>query len=67
VLETSTIANVVLLTAANFFQLTGLFTAFGASTELYLTANTVAVSVAGITGVPVSTFDSTQFPGMLTT
>ena len=67
VLESSAVAGQALMSAANVFQIVGTLISFGASTELYLSANTVAVSAAGITGVPASTFDSLQYPGMLTT
>lgn len=67
VLETSTIAGVSLVTEANKLLIQGTILAFGCHYELYLTANTVAVSVAGITGNPVAIIDSTQYPLMITT
>lgn len=49
VLETSTIANVPLLTGANMLLLLGESTHFGTVTELYLRANASAVVIGDIT------------------
>jgi hypothetical protein len=67
VLETSTIAGVSLVTEANKLLIIGTILGFGCHFELYLTANTVAVTVAGITGQPVAIIDSTTYPFMITT
>lgn len=58
VLETSTIANVALLTEINELALVGELSHRGNRLELYMTANTVAVTVGGITsGNLKATFD----------
>jgi hypothetical protein len=62
VLETSTIANTALLTAANFSKLLKELDVYGTKVEVYLTANTVAVTVAGITGAPKAVLDDLWNP-----
>jgi len=58
VLETSTIANTPLLTGANDIALLGELAHRGNRIELYMTANTTAVSTAGITTANLkATFD----------
>lgn len=58
VLETSTIANVALMTEINELALLGELAHRGNRLELYMTANTVAVTVGGITGGNLkATFD----------
>lgn len=58
VLETSSVANVALMTEANKLLLMGEVTHFGVKTELYLTANGTAVSTAGIAAAGLkATFD----------
>lgn len=62
VLETSTIANVSLLTAKLFAQMLKDTEKFGTKIEIYMTTNTTAVSVAGITGTPVVVLDDLWNP-----
>jgi hypothetical protein len=62
VLETSTIANVALMTEANKAKLWKELESFGTKVELYMTANTVAVSVSGITGAPKVVIDNLWTP-----
>jgi hypothetical protein len=62
VLETSTIANVPLMTVANYVKLLGTLLRHGVKLELYLTANATPVSVSGITGAPAVTFDNLWQP-----
>lgn len=49
-------------TAATLAQLNMALLRRGARVETYLTANTTAVSVAGITGTPAAVVDSLQYP-----
>lgn len=59
VLETSTIANVSLMLESNKLPLLGELLQRGTRVELYMTANTTAVALAGITGGNLkATFDA---------
>lgn len=57
VLETSTIANVSLMTEKNKAMLWKEVQKFGTKCDLYLSANTVGVSAAAITGAPAVSLD----------
>ena len=62
VLETSTIANVPLMTVANELFVLGAALKHGVKVEIYLTANATGPSVSGITGVPAASFDNLWQP-----
>lgn len=62
VLETSTIANVALMTEKNKAMLWKEVQKFGTKCDLYLSANTVAVSSAAITGAPAVSVDDLWQP-----
>lgn len=57
VLEMSTITNVGLMTDANKMLLLENVGKFGTKIELYMSANTVAISLAAITGTPKGIFE----------
>lgn len=62
VLETSTLANVPLLTGVNEAKVWYDTTKFGTRVELYLSANGTGPSVAGITGSPAVVIDDLWHP-----
>jgi hypothetical protein len=57
VLETSTVANVALLTEANKIAIMGEVFRRGTRVELYLSANTNATGLEDITGTPAATWE----------
>ncbi len=62
-LETSTIASVAFLTAANMLNLLGELVQTGVRVDLYLSANGTAPVVGSITGAPVASFNGhLQYP-----
>jgi hypothetical protein len=64
VVETSTIANVSLLTMANLSLLMAICAKFGTKLEIYMTANLTAPAFAGITGAPAQTIWSDVYNKM---
>lgn len=62
VLETSTISAVALMTEKNKAMLWKEVQKFGTKCDLYMTTNTTAVSVSGITGSPVVSVDDLWQP-----
>lgn len=65
VLETSTIASVPLMTAANLVPLLGEVLRQGTRVELYLSVNTNPTDVGDITGTPAAVWDADlQFRSM---
>jgi hypothetical protein len=65
VLETSTIANVELLTVSNQWLLLGELFRVGMEVDLYLSANGTAPVIAGITGTPAATFNNLYMSPMM--
>lgn len=64
VLETSTVANLAVMTAANLVALLATLAREGTRLQLYMTANTTAATSAGITGTPVAEYTDLRFPGL---
>lgn len=56
VVETSSVANVALLTMANLLSMFGAGADWATKIEMYLSANGVAPAAAGITGTPALSF-----------